>query len=182
MSRKLPTYLEPEEFKKLLANTKRTDHKIAFLLGFGSGMRLSEIVGLEDKIQPVTKECFNFEKKTITIKGGKGGVDRIVPIPKGFKDSMLSYLPVNKKYKTVASARRSLQRIFMINTRKANLLEKKPGLHFHSLRHSFGSRLANQGMPIHHIRTLMGHTNISTTNIYLIANPTKALEDYEKYF
>ena len=72
--------------------------------------------------------------------------------------------------------------IEIMPVKKSKLLEKKPNLHFHSLRHSFGSRLAGQGVPIHHIRTLMGHSNISTTNIYLIANPAEALKSYEDLF
>lgn len=187
MARKLPTYLELEEFKKLMDNTKRMDHKIGFLFGFGSGMRLSEIVGKEPNgkgisIKPVTKDQIDLKGKRIRIEGGKGGVDRIVPLPKGFKEYMLKELPLNKKYKTINSARRSFQRIFKQAARKAKLLEKKPNLHLHSLRHSFGSRMANKGVPVHHIRTLMGHSNISTTNIYLIANPELALDDYERLF
>ena len=229
MARKLPTYLEFEEFKKLMNHTKRIDHKVGFLLGFGAGMRLSEIVGsckrksncckadiikekvknngnnkiqvitcskcfkkliltkdtyLSDEvdIKPITNDQFDLKGKRIHIEGGKGGVDRVVPIPKGFKEYMLKELPLNKRYKTINSARRSFQRMFKQVARKSKLLKQKPNLHFHSLRHSFGSRMANKGVPIHHIRTLMGHTNISTTNIYLISNPEKALDDYERLF
>ena len=46
----------------------------------------------------------------------------------------------------------------------------------------FGTRLANLGVPIHQIRTLMGHSNISTTNVYLEANPKEALKNYENLF
>jgi len=188
MTRKLPTYLEFEEFKQLMAHTNRIDHKIGFLLGFGSGMRISEILGKEsDKnnsigIKPITKDNIDLKGKRIRIEGGKGGVDRVVPLPKGFKEYMLKELPLNKRYKSINSARRSFQRIFKKTAQRAGLLEKKPNLHYHSLRHSFGSRMANKGVPIHHIRTLMGHSNISTTNIYLVANPEKALDDYERLF
>ncbi|KKL28363.1 hypothetical protein LCGC14_2375930, partial [marine sediment metagenome] len=118
----------------------------------------------------------------IKVEGGKGRVDRIVPLPKGFKDYMLKFLPLNKTYKNIPSARRSMQRAFKTAARKAGILKKAPKLHFHSLRHGFGTQSANQGMPIHHIKTLMGHSNISTTNVYLESNPKKALESYEKLF
>src|SRR3990167_1629599 len=179
-AKKLPVALDVEEFKLLIENTKRQDHKIAFLLGFGSGLRLSEIVGKEkdakgNEIMPLSKEQIDIEGKRIRLEGAKGMKDRVVPLPKGFKANMLPLLPLNQKYKSIDSARRSLERIFKNTCKKAGLLEKKPGLHFHSLRHGFGSRMANQGVPIHHIRTLMGHSNISTTNCYLEMNPTKAL-------
>jgi len=64
----------------------------------------------------------------------------------------------------------------------SKLLEQKPDIHFHSLRHGFATRAIEQGIPIHHVRTLMGHSNISTTNIYLIANPKDALHSYEELF
>lgn len=188
MTRKLPTYLELEEFKQLMVNTRRIDHKIGFLLGFGAGMRISEIVGKAkasktgNEIKPITKDNIDMKGKRIRIEGGKGGVDRVVPLPKGFKEYMLKELPLNKRYKTIASARRSFQIVFKTAAKRAGLLKKKPSLHFHCLRHSFGSRMANKGVPIHHIRTLMGHSNISTTNVYLVANPEKALEDYERLF
>jgi len=184
MTRKLPTYLDIEEFKRLISKTNKNKirYKIGFLLGFGAGLRLSEIVGLENKIKPLTKDNIDLKNKRIRIEGAKGGVDRIVPIPKGFKEYMIKELPLTKHYSNINSARRSFQRAFLRTAKKAGLLEKKPNLHFHSLRHGFGSRLARQGVPIHHIRELMGHSNISTTNIYLQANPEQALEDYERLF
>ena len=75
-----------------------------------------------------------------------------------------------------------MEKAFKRAAAKAGLLTNKPSLHFHSLRHGFGTRMANQGVPIHQIRTLMGHSNISTTNIYLEANPQEALKSYEKLF
>ena len=77
---------------------------------------------------------------------------------------------------------RALQKAFKSSCKKAGLLEIKPSLHFHSLRHGFGSQMAKKGVPIHHIRTLMGHSNISTTNVYLELNPTDALKSYEELF
>jgi integrase/recombinase XerD len=62
------------------------------------------------------------------------------------------------------------------------LLEVKPTLHFHSLRHGFASNAVSKGIPIHHVRTLMGHSNISTTNVYLEMNPKEALKSYEELF
>lgn len=185
MARKLPIAIDPEEFKELLKPAK-PKFRVAFLLGFGSGMRLSEIVGGIRKdgsiIEALTKERVNIEGKQIFVAEGKGNKDRIVPLAKGFKESHLSLLPLNKEYKNIKSARRSMQKTFKLCAEKAGLLEKKPTLHFHSLRHGFGSQLARTGVPIHHIRTMMGHASISTTNVYLEANPTQALKAYEEMF
>jgi len=166
--KKLPVSINLEEFTKLIKNTKQPHHKIAFLLAFGSGLRISEIINLEQR-------DINLKEKKILIRQGKGSKDRIVPLPKGFKESHLKHIPVK-------CGVRSLQLAFRRTAEKAKLLDAKPTLHFHSLRHGFGSRLAGQGVPIHHIRTLMGHSNISTTNIYLEANPREALKSYEELF
>lgn len=182
---KLPIWITQEEFVKLIKHTKRLDHKIGFLLGFGSGLRLSEIVGLEEKgieiIPPLIKEKINLNDKSIRVLG-KGQKERIVPLPKGFKTNMIPLLPLNKKYKNISSARRGFQRAFKIAAEKAGLLETNPKLHLHSLRHGFGSRLADQNVPLTHIQVLMGHSKVSTTSIYLHANPKDALKSYEELF
>ena len=182
----LITAISPEDFSKLIRKTNKKQFKVAFLLAFGSGMRLSEIVGGYRKdgsiIEALTKERVFLEEKKIKVVQGKGKTDRIVPLPKGFKDYMLGMLPLNKTYKNIKSARRSMQRAFKTAARRAGILKKNPKLHLHSLRHGFGTHMANQGVPIHHIKTLMGHSNISTTNVYLESNPKKALESYEKLF
>ena len=182
---KLPVWITQEEFIKLIKHTKRIDHKVGFLFGFGAGLRLSEIVGLEEKgiliIPPLIKEKINLNDKSIRVLG-KGQKERIVPLPKGFKENMLKLLPLNKKYKNISSARRGFQRAFKIASKSAGLLEKQPRLHFHSLRHGFGSRLANQNVPLTHIQVLMGHSKVSTTSIYLHANLKDALKSYEELF
>lgn len=166
--KKLPVAISEEEFEQLYKRTLKKHHKVAFLLGFMSGLRVSEVVNLEQR-------DLNLQDKTILVRQGKGKKDRIVPLPKGFREEMLNYIPIKCSI-------RSLQRAFKRSAKKAKLLEKKPDLHFHSLRHGFGTRLASQGVPIHHIRTLMGHSNISTTNVYLEANPKEALKKYEELF
>ena len=164
--KKLPVALTQEEFTKLIKKTYKLHHKVAFLLGFGSGLRISEICNLEQR---------DIGENQILVRQGKGGKDRTVPLPKGWKDRMLTCLPIK-------CGVRSLQRAFKKACNRAGLLENKPTLHFHSLRHGFATRLVEQGVPIHHVRTLLGHSNISTTNIYLITNPKDALKSYEELF
>jgi len=184
--KKLPVAIDEDEFTSLLANTSKDRFKLAFLLGYGAGLRLSEIVGGERKdssiMEPLIKERIDLQRKTILIKDAKGGKDRIVPVPKGLKEQHLKLLPLTQGYSNIKCARRSFEEAFKVAAKKAGLLIKKPELHFHSLRHGFGTRLANQGVPIHHIRTLMGHSNISTTNVYLELNPKEALKSYEEFF
>lgn len=166
--KKLPVSISAEEFVKLMKSTKKLSHKVAFVLGFGSGLRISEVTHLE-------KRDFDFKARIINVRQGKGSRDRTVPLAKGFHNAYLTQIPIPVGV-------RALQKAFKRSCEKAGLLKIKPTLHFHSLRHGFGSRLAGQGVPIHHIRTLMGHSNISTTNVYLEANPKEALKWYDEEF
>lgn len=166
--KKLPVALSEEEFTKLIKATKKEHHKLAFLLGYGSGLRISEIT----KLRP---ERVNVKERNIFVSQGKGSKDRVVPLPKGFKESHLKFLPLKIGV-------RALEKAFKGACERAGLLLTKPSLHFHSLRHGFATNAVSNGIPIHHVRTLMGHSNISTTNVYLEANPKDALKSYEELF
>lgn len=171
--KKLPVAISEEEFTLLLKNTNMEKHKVAFLLGFGSGLRVSEIINLKP-------EQIDLKERKIFISQAKGSKDRIVPLAKGFQDRHLKLFPI--KFKNIKSGSRSLEIAFKEAAKRAGLLDKKQELHFHSLRHGFASQAVANGIPIHHIRTLMGHSNISTTNVYLEANPKDALKSYEELF
>lgn len=168
MVKKLPVAINDDEFSKLLKVVKYKKHKFAFLLGYRSGLRVSEVVKLEPR-------NIRIKEKNILIEQGKGSKDRIVPCPKELKESHLMFFPLGM-------GARSLQISFRRSCKKAKLLEIKPQLHFHSLRHGFATNCVNSGMPIHHVRTLLGHSNISTTNVYLEANPKEALKSWENLF
>lgn len=168
MAKKFPIAINEEDFAKLIKYTRKDEHKLAFLLGFGSGMRVSEVIRLE-------KKDVNMRDKTIFIKQGKGHKDRIVPVPKGLKEKYLDLLPLKV-------GARALQIAFKRAAKASGLLETKPEAHFHSLRHGFASQAVKKGIPINHIRTLMGHSNISTTNVYLELNPKEAIKSYEDLF
>ena len=166
--KKLPVAINEEEFIKLIKNANKDKHKLAFLLGFEAGLRISEITKLEQR-------DINLNEKSILVRQAKGGKDRIVPLPKHFRTSYITLLPIG-----IGS--RALEKAFKTACKKARLLEIKPSIHFHSLRHGFATHCLNQGVPIHHVRTLMGHTNIATTNVYLELNPKDALKSVEELF
>lgn len=166
--KKLPIAITNEEFAKLIQNTKYPHWKVAFVLGFGAGMRISEVVKLEPR-------DINMQEKSMFIRQAKGSKDRIVPMPKGFMPKHIKFLPMK-------CGARALQTAFKKTCVAAGLMENKPELHFHSLRHGFANQCVGNGMPIHHLRTLMGHSNISTTNVYLELNPKNALKSYEEFF
>jgi len=164
-ARKLPKAVRPEEFKKLISKTptKKRETRIAFLLAYGSGMRISEVLRVSpEHIRPTS----------IFIPQSKNGVERIVPLPKGWKDDFNKLLPLK-------IIRRTLQRDF----KKYSSFAKLSNLYtFHSLRHGFATRSLESGIPINQVQVLLGHSNISTTNVYVKANPLDALKSYEDLF
>jgi len=165
----LPHSMNDEEFtlliKNLSDNEKGKEAKIAFLLGYESGLRISEIKNLKPNYM-------NIESKRIFVEKGKFSKDRVVPLPKTWKSYMIKYIPIKKGI-------RALQMQFQNARKKAKL---DPKFHFHCLRHSFATNLLERGMPINQVQLLMGHGSIAATNVYVQANPKDALAKYEEVF
>ncbi len=163
--RRLPKSVRPEEFPKLIKVIPKKDiiAKIAFLLAYGAGMRVSEV-----------KRCSpeHFRENSIFIPESKYGVERIVPIPKGWKKEFFKELPLKREI-------RALQRRF---TKYKTIAKLDPKYSFHSLRHGFATRAFENGVPLNQVSLALGHSNISTTSIYLKANPKDMLNSYEEYF
>ena len=167
--RKLPKIITQEEFEKIIKAETNKEYRLAYLLGFEAGMRISEILGLKGRIEPLTRD--RVESASIRILSGKGQKDRIVPRPKRLNDTALNMLPLRIK-------RRALQ--YRIKKLGQQCIGKD--ITFHTLRHGFGSHLAGLGMPLHQIQMLMGHSRLDTTGIYLHANPKETIEKAQELF
>jgi len=164
-SKKLVKALTPEEFVKLIKVIPQKDKiaKTSFLLAYSSGLRVSEVTKLQKD---------NIKNNYISIWDAKGGKDRTVPKPKGWKEYMLNEIPIKR-------TQRTLQRKFKKYSKLAGLPEHYV---FHSLRHGFGTRMIESGVPINQLSLLMGHSSISVTNVYTKARPQDALKSYEELF
>lgn len=164
--RKLPKSVRPEEWRKLIQKVPTKDYlaRIGFLLAYGSGMRVSEVLRC-------SSEHFR-DNNSVFVPESKYGVERVVPVPKGWKKDFTKNIPLQ-------TTARTLQRKF----RKYNdAVPLNPRYTFHSLRHGFATRLVESGVPINQVQILMGHSDISTTGIYTKANPMDALKNYEELF
>jgi integrase/recombinase XerD len=162
------------DFIKLLENTPKAHHQLAFLLAYGAGLRISEVIKLK-------QEDVDLKANKIFIRQGKGSKDRIVNIPKQLKDKHVKLLPI-----TISS--RALERVFLRSSLKAGINRVIDSYqatgksvpiykyHFHSLRMSFALRALEKGIPINQVQILMGHENLATTNRYTKANPTDAIQ------
>ena len=176
--KRLPKSLTLEEFKKLITVIPEKDKysKVAFLLAYGSGLRISEIVGggsVDNIIPALNQSNFYFSQNPPQIKiYGKYSKERIVPVPKGWKDYMMKLLPIK-----ITS--RTLERKFKRYCKAAGI---DPKYTFHSLRHGFATRLTEMRVPMNHIQYLLGHSNLQTTSVYTQARPVDALNSYEELF
>ena len=186
--KKLPNVLSIEEVDKLL-DIRLDDefdyrNKAMIELMYGTGLRVSELVSLNLSDVDLEKgyvRCF-----------GKGSKERIVPIG----DIALKYL---KKY--IYEYRDSMKKgylcdnIFLNNHGKAisrhgflyllKNIAKKQGIDKeitpHMLRHSFATHLLNNGADLRSIQVMLGHSNLSTTQIYTNVNNEFLKENYNMY-
>ena len=174
IGRPLPDSLSEHDVERLLAAPEITNplgHRDRVMLEmlYATGLRVSELVGL--KIDQL-----NFRQGAVRIIG-KGNKERLVPIG----EEALSWL---EEY--MVSSRKSLlserQCDFMFVTNRASGMTrqafwhiikrcaKKAGIHKqlspHTLRHAFATHLLNHGADLRVVQLLLGHTDLSTTQIY----------------
>jgi len=168
----LPTVLTMEECALIFGNIDNPKHKLLMLIGYGAGLRRSEIVMLK-------WADILFEEHKIHVKQTKGNKDRIVMLPY----SVVAYLQDYRKlypsdswvfpgqYKGEALSARTVQQV-MKNAVTKSGLEKKATVH--TLRHSFATHLLESGTDIRYIQQLLGHSSIKTTMIYTHITPVAA--------
>lgn len=166
---KLIKFITLEEFNKLMKAERKREYKLAYALGFGSGLRLSEIIGFKRKngeeIKPLTAEQIDLKTHQIRLYGAKGKKDRITVTSPLLNEANIKLLPLN-------IPRRTLQG--RIKTLGKKTLGKD--ISFHSLRHGFGNFQANEkNLPLPMLQQLLGHSRIDTTGIYTKANPIQAI-------
>ena len=181
MAQKLIKYIEIDEFKKVLSQESDKRFKLAYVLAFGSGLRISEIIGYKGKsrkkdksgniiesnvlINPLTKEQIDLEKHQIKLFG-KRGKERITVTSPWLNKTNIELLPLD-------IPRRTLQGRFTRLCKK--VLNKN--LSIHTLRHGFSNYLVNvKSVPLPIVQQLLGHEDLSTTGIYTRSNPKNSIE------
>lgn len=176
--RKQVTFLTPEELQRLFSQPKTDtlpglrDRAILELL-FSSGLRVSELVGLD-------RDHINFKRREFMVRG-KGQKDRPIFISPAAAEWLERYLdkrtdnvrPLFIRYSGTKKVdlsgnfhrltARSIQRMVSRYARLAGITKHVSP---HSLRHSFATDLLMNGADLRSVQALLGHSNISTTQIY----------------
>ena len=162
--KKIPAVLSKEEVKKILNVFDSEKSKLMISLMYACGMRVSELVNLRI-------DDFDFSEKTGKIKQAKGKKDRSFNIPyflfEELKEQAENQRKKNQEYLFTGPkgklSSRNIQKIVSLAAKKAGI---KKGVHCHTLRHSFATHLLENGTDIRLIQELLGHSSISTTELY----------------
>ena len=187
-ARKLPKVLSEEEVNKLLDINLNNDfdyrNKAMLELMYSSGLRVSELINL-------TVNDVDLKNSLVRIFG-KGSKERIVPLndyatealnnyilyhrPKLFKQKENNYLFLNNHGN-------QMTRQGFFKTLKKIAKEKgiKSELSPHTLRHSFATHLLKYGANLRSIQELLGHSDISTTQIYTHITNEMLEKNYHEY-
>ena len=185
----LPEYLTEDEIDKLL-DIKVEDpfsarNKALLELMYATGLRISEVINLEFK-------NIDFEECIVRVMG-KGSKERIVPINDYALEALNTYI---EDYRPLMIKKENNNYIFLNNHGKAmtrqgvfkiikNECQKKgidKDISPHTIRHTFATHLLLNGADLRIIQELLGHSDISTTQIYTHLTNEELYKDYKEYF
>lgn len=184
-TKRVPDFLFKEEIQTFLTSyddQKEDEYRdrILFTLMYACGLRVSEICNLEWK-------DVDLDGRILHIRG-KGDKDRIVPFFKGFDREL-------KKYKSTFWAKHAIFDYVFVNLRGKQLTSRgvqylldkhanKIGMHMklhpHMFRHSFATHLLDNGADIRVVQELLGHSSISTTQVYTHVTFKQMQREYGK--
>lgn len=181
----LPDTLSEDDINRIINSVdKNTDigkrNECILEVLYGCGLRVSELVDL--KISNI-----NFKENFVIIEG-KGDKTRLVPLAKSTANYILDYLhnvrcnnKINKKYEDILflnSRGTNMSRVIVFIIIKE--LTQKAGINKsispHTFRHSFATHLLQNGADLRFIQEMLGHSSITTTQIYTHLN-TEELRD-----
>lgn len=162
--KKIPTVLSKGEVKKLLSSITNKKSYLMVSMLYACGFRISELVNLK-------LIDLDFNEMLGHARQAKGRKDRAFNIPEflipALKEQTERQKSLNQEYLFTGPkgklSSRNLQKIVKKAAKKAGI-EKQ--VHPHTLRHSFATHLLENGTDIRMIQELLGHADLSTTQIY----------------
>jgi tyrosine recombinase XerC len=183
--KKLPHFMQEDMVIKLVESPPSDlmglrDRAILETL-YSTGMRVSELVGMD------TDSC-DFIGGVVKVYG-KGKKERFSPIGEKAIDAIRRYQKASADWRSSGTKAvflnknggrltdRSVRRIIERYIRKISMQEKVSP---HTLRHSFATHLLNRGADLRTVQELLGHANLSTTQIYTHVTTEKLKDTYQK--
>jgi len=190
MARKLPAVLTYEEIKQIVATADTSNalglrNRAMLETIYASGLRISELLQL-------LQSNVYFEHQIVRVFG-KGSKERLVPISdsalKWIKQYQETVRPVlDKKNKSqgmlflsVRGTVMSRMGFWKILNKSLQQLNIKKEIHPHTFRHSFATHLLENGADLRAVQEMLGHVDISTTQIYTHLNRSFLQQEYKTY-
>ena len=185
LDKHLPSFMTEEEVTKLIESALPKDsndelglrNRAILETFYSSGLRISELVFLSlddvDFISGIVKAM------------GKGKKERVVPIGEAALTAIRKYLDKRKKQSNAVFLNKNGKRISTRGVR--DVVEKylksagiRHGISPHTFRHSFATHLLNRGADLRTVQELLGHANLSSTQIYTHLTTEKLKNVYDK--
>ncbi len=192
--KKLPKQVFPQEIEDMFnsIDTKtvlgRRNYAILEVL-YGTGIRVSELCGLRLK-------DIDFFNNVITVFG-KGSKERMIPIYEGLKETLKDYInfsrdelllknkengeKIDKVFLNYKGGELTVRGVRNILNDITDHTSEKFKIHPHMLRHSFATHLLNNGADLRSVQELLGHVNLSTTQIYTHISKEQLINEYQKF-
>ena len=187
-AKKLPKVLSEEEVDKLLDINLKTDfdyrNKAMLELMYSSGLRVSELINL-------TVNDIDINNASVRVFG-KGSKERIVPLNDYATEALNNYILNHRRslfkhgesnylFLNNHGNKMTRQGFFKILQKTAKEKGIKSELSPHTLRHSFATHLLKHGADLRSIQELLGHSDISTTQIYTHITSERLQKNYEEF-
>ena len=165
----LPASMSESEVEKLLNSPDASKEieqrdKAMIEMLYATGMRISELVNL--KITDI-----DMNRSVIKVMG-KGSKERLIPFGESASEALFNYLKTRKdsssKEVFISNRGRKITRVAFWQRIKVYLLREnlKISISPHTLRHAFATHLLNRGADLRSVQLLLGHSDLSTTQIY----------------
>ncbi len=179
----LPRPLENEEINQFVDSLRNHRDKAIVLLMLLAGLRKSEVLNL--RLGDV-----HFGRRTLFVRDGKGGRQRVVAVSDTGLKELLSYLHNERPpsssdhiflvlkgpHRGQPLKIKALDTIVWYHKQQANT----PGVQCHRLRHTCFTRLRQGGMSLEALQAQAGHASIATTRVYLHLCPKELQQEYSK--
>jgi integrase len=165
---KQPKYFSQEEYQMLINSIHEEWFKNIIEFAYNTGMRQGEILNLDWKEVDMINDHISISNQSAISKSKR---IRVIPLNRRAKEIILSLQKEPKQFVFNYFGQKIKQdhisKKFKKHVKRININQS---LNFHSLRHTFASRLAQKGVSIYHISKLLGHASITTTQIYAHLN------------
>ena len=163
---RIPELLTRQEVARLLAAVANPKHQALLSITYGCGLRVSEAVALKVK-------DIDGERHLLRIEQGKGAKDRMVPLAPGLLQVLRQYWRLRRPTLWLFPSDLLPDRHLHITTpqkvyhtaKATSGIEKGGGIH--ALRHAYATHQLEQGLPLHELQRLLGHSDLRSTQRYL---------------